>query len=131
MRKAEKLAAQMDDATIATARLFALIGQPTETCFPEVSTELRRLSAIEQQFEELQKEQLEQCRIIGMSAERELKLLAQIEELKKQVKTPIGVYMGHRLTPEGANEFWGIAETRLNPGAVLFAAVKDHHENNC
>ena len=104
MRKAEKLAAKMDDATIATARLFAFVGQPTETCFPEVSTELRRLSAIEQQFEELQKEQLEQCRIIGMSAERELKLLAQIEELKKQVKIPIGVYMGHRLTPEGTNE---------------------------
>jgi hypothetical protein len=36
-------------------------------------------------IEQLHTENLEQARLLGMSAERELKLLAEIEQLKKQI----------------------------------------------
>jgi hypothetical protein len=36
---------------------------------------------------------------------------------------PVATYMGHRATPEGTREFWGIAPKTLTPGTPLFAAA--------
>jgi hypothetical protein len=35
---------------------------------------------------------------------------------------PVAVYMGHRSTPEGTKEFWGVADTPMLMGTKLYAA---------
>lgn len=43
-----------------------------------------RLEELNQRVEELENEMQEQCRIIGMSAERELSLISKIKSLEKE-----------------------------------------------
>lgn len=45
-------------------------------------------------------------------------LEAELAALEKQ--EPVATYMGHRLTPEGTDEFWGMAKTRLPEGSELY-----------
>lgn len=39
-----------------------------------------------------------------------------------QPAQPVATYMGHRLTPFGTNEFWGVADAPLEPGTKLYTA---------
>lgn len=59
----------------------------TRACHKEAAAELRRL------HEEVQ----EQCRINGMGAERELKLMAEKQELLEALKLALPVLDGHWL----------------------------------
>lgn len=58
---------------------------------------------------------------IGYESEKYLagELLSQLDALAKQ--EPVATYMGHRLTPEGTDEFWGTAKTKLPEGSGLYA----------
>jgi hypothetical protein len=113
----------------------------------DAANEIKRLNA----------EVLEQCRINGMSAEREDALKAELTRLKASialdwmaknardlgldyeparqdvpetnfgntaaqpaVQEPFGTYMGHRMTPDGTKEFWGLADTPIPVGAKLY-----------
>ena len=40
-----------------------------------------------------------------------------------QPAEPVATYMGHRSTPEGTREFWGIAPRPLEPGTPLYTAA--------
>lgn len=53
-----------------------------------------------------------------LQAERDA-LAAKLKELEGQ--EPVATYMGHRLTPEGTDEFWGVSKNRLAINAPLFA----------
>ena len=67
------------------------------------AAELRRLASVEQELEASQAEQLEQCRIIGMSAERELALRAELEALKRAISyaEPVAWSTGIKWHPVG------------------------------
>lgn len=56
--------------------------------------------------------------LLCVSAERDA-LAAKLKELEGQ--EPVATYMGHRLAPEGTDEFWGVSKNRLAINAPLFA----------
>lgn len=69
-----------------------------------IAAELRRLSAIESERDQLHAEVMEQARLLGMSGERELALRAEIERLRKDAERQLDALRVAVVALAGASE---------------------------